>query len=105
MGSSLTAALVKSTLSRLNAQLPTEDEKSNPDIVIKALESHMAEQYSPIGMIASILRTPQEPGEPLKSGWLRVNDKIQKWPKPAAGEDPIDWLSKLALCALIHNKG
>jgi hypothetical protein len=86
----------------LNHQL--KKEKSNPDIVIEALESHITKQHSPIGMIASILKTCQEEGEPFQSGWLKVNDKIKEWPKPAAGEDPLDWLSKLALCALIHNK-
>jgi hypothetical protein len=60
LGSTLTAALVKSTLSWLNAQPPSEEEKSNPEIVIKALESHITEQYSPMGMIASIRWTPHE---------------------------------------------
>jgi len=101
--STLTAALAKSTLAWLNAQPLTKEEKSNPDAVIKALENHVAEQYSPMVMIASVLRTRQQPGEPFQQWWMRNKDKLRKCPRPAVEEDTIDWLSKLALYALIHD--
>jgi histone H1/5 len=63
------------------------------------------EQYSPMSMIASVLGSPQQAGEPFLSGWLKAEQMLRKYPKPAVGEDPGDWISKIMLCALIHDPG
>ncbi len=63
------------------------------------------EQYSPMSMIASVLGSPQQAGEPFLSGWLKAEKMLRKYPKPAVGEDPSDWISKIMLCALIHDPG
>jgi histone H1/5 len=63
------------------------------------------EQYSPMSMIASVLGSPQQAEEPFLSGWLKAEKMLRKYPKPAIGEDPSDWISKIMLCALIHDPG
>ena len=62
-------------------------------------------QYSPMSMIASVLGSPQQAEEPFLSGWLKAEKMLRKYPKPAIGEDPSDWISKIMLCALIHDPG
>jgi len=53
----------------------------------------MAEQYSPMVITASVLRSSQQAGEPFQL----VTDEIKD------NQVQIDWFSKLSLCSLIQS--